>query len=752
MERPQEMTSMDDIDRWLALDENVSLNNCDREAIHIPGTIQPHGVLLVLGLDGRVLQASQNAPADLGLSAPDVAERVASCCPEIFGRAEDRRYRREIQEIQLGGVRYSLSAHRAGGYVLCDLEPVDNSVSPAALLEHINHLSLDLGRAQSVEEVYRFAVESTGRITGFDRVMAYVFDADGHGTVIAEEVGDTRRGLIGLRFPGTDIPQQARRLYALELTRQIVDVEDRPIPILPTLNPITGRPLNMAFSQLRSISPIHVEYLKNMGVSASFSISVVVQGELVALIACHHFARRRLDAQTRQTCELLSRMVSGNIAARQSEDTRLRRNQQLRAQVTLLCELGERTTQITADSPAWKHAFDFVDAETLLLRAGNAPRFRGEKPAMLETLYGICDRLARESPGELRSTRAVRELAPETEGGGLLLAPFGEGNWVAWYRSAQDQKIRWAGKPENGESKELTPRRSFELWQEDVKGTCVRWSTSELEMAELLRRGLAARFDDGVPSEGDFEKAMSQLREYVMYLEEHSQALARANLELGQFAHIASHDLRAPLRTIRSFLPLLSEEAGERLNPDEHLWIGYIEEAANTLHRLQEGLGSYAAIEHDQRTGPVDLRALVSGLTRGLAADLDSAQVTIGELPVLDGVPHQLESLFRNLLDNASKYRSPDRSLKIVVDYRTEEGQAVFSVSDNGVGFPPSAEERVFDLFSRLHPESAHGDGLGLALCRRIVHHHRGWIRATSEPGNGSTFEFMLQTPAPEAR
>ncbi|MFK7898537.1 MAG: ATP-binding protein [Myxococcota bacterium] len=744
---PARPVSFDAIDKWLAPDETATITNCDREPIHIPGCIQPVGALLVIGESGTLCQASDNASHFLGIAPEEAAQQIFREISEGANAKIDLLSGgRSVRSLELGERRFSLIWHRIDGTYVCEIESDEHAVPVEDLIATSNRFSASLSRAASSAEAYQLAVEAVSDLIGYDRVMAYEFDREGHGHVLAEKLNDGVEGFLGLRFPGSDIPQQARRLYVLELTREIADTKYQPVPVSPTINPVTGRPLNMAYCHLRSVSPVHLEYLQNMGVSASFSVSVIVSGELVALIACHHLSTRRLDHRIRGACELIGRILSEFISRRKIEVARRSRNDQLTAQVDLLCELGT-TRELSATDPAWPRAFDFVPADAFIVSVDGDRNAFGEKPDQFDLVCGVAERMANNKSLEISDLDGLASADPEIHGGGLLVVPVDTARWVAWYRSSQDRVVRWAGQPEQDASKDLTPRNSFELWKEQVTGRCTPWEIGDLEMADLLRRGLRARLS-GMPERKDsFDQAMFQLREYVIFLEQQNHQLASSNVDLSQFANVTSHDLRGPLRTIRSFLPMIREELGEEVGVDATKWMGIVENAALTLHRLQEGLWSYSTLDREATVTRTDLNELVQNVLTSLESDLGGVDVKVSDLPTLEIVVPQIEALFRNLIQNAYKYREPERPLHIVVDSRPEGGGHVISVGDNGMGFPPSAKVRIFDLFSRLHPSAADGDGLGLALARRIVHHHRGWIRAESEPGNGAVFEFSIQSP-----
>lgn len=735
-----------DSDNILLPEGTPDLTNCDREPIHIPGSIQPHGALLVITVQGEVLHQSANLVECLGVDALNLSQHLKGFLHQDAAEKSIFNNRRNVIEETFNGQRFTISAHRIDGATVFEFEPMSDFADYGAFFDKSSNMIHDLQSVTSDREAYQQVVDNIRDLIGFDRVMAYVFDPEGHGSVVAESLAEQVEGFKGLRFPATDIPTQARRLYTLELTRQIVDVSYTPVPITPSINAITGKPFNMAYCKLRSVSPIHIEYLQNMGVAASFSLSVVVNNELKSLIACHHLKPRYLNYYQRRAAELFARVLSEHFAKRQIEKRREQHDDQLKAQVKLICQLGD-TGAVDADNKAWEQAFSMIRADAFFVKFGESRRIIGDKPEGYQAIWQLGDRMATHNSSTPSSTRSLKEFDASHEGGGLLIVPINVQNWVAWYRQSENQQVRWAGKPDLAQKQNLTPRTSFESWQEVIEGQASNWTESDMDMADLLARGLSARLGGVLDSDESFEQMIYRLREYILFLQDSNRMLSNLNEDLRQFTDVASHDMRAPLRTIASFLPLIRKEIEASLSDRAKVWMRYVDNSVTTMQRLLDGLWNFSVVGREINTESVDLNAIVQSVLDSLADELEGVEIHVDSLPMVKGIRSQLEALMRNLIGNASKYRDPQRNLKLVIAARNDGKNQSITVSDNGIGFPTSAKEEIFDLFSRLHHNQTAGDGLGLALCRRIVHHHRGWIRAESEPGKGATFEFMIREP-----
>jgi len=319
----------------------AALERCDREPIHIPGSIQPHGVLLAFGHpDLRVEQASVNAadcfamPLDRVLGAriedlfgPDAAQIR-------FGLNSERLVSTPayLMSVELPGSSrpaWQLIAHRRMDLAIVELEQAEleqagdaGRIGFSNVYPLVTRFMSDLAPARSIGEMNLIAAREIRQITGFDRVLVYRFDSDRHGTVVAEDRNEELPSYLDLRFPASDIPAQAREMYRLNRVRLIPDADYSPIPITPELNPRTGQPLDLTFSVLRSVSPVHVRYMKNMGTGASMSILILRDGQLWGLVACHNKTPRRVSFEIRNACDIIAQALSVQIAAGEHARTR----------------------------------------------------------------------------------------------------------------------------------------------------------------------------------------------------------------------------------------------------------------------------------------------------------------------------------------------------------------------------------------------------------------------------------------------
>ncbi len=481
----------------------ADLSNCEREPIHLAGSIQPHGALLLLREpDLTVVQESANTAAFLGMVAPLAGRRL-----DQLGGDLARQVRRCLDDPQpllpaalrcrLGepGAGFDALLHRpAGGGLLIELEragpPVDLSAPIEAALRAI------LG-AHSLRTLGDETARLFRDLTGYDRVMVYRFDDDGHGEVFSERRRADLEAFLGNRYPASDIPQMARRLYERNRVRVLVDAGYQPVPLTPALSPLTGGELDMSLCFLRSMSPIHVQYMRNMGVSATLVASLVVGGRLWGLVACHHYAPMLPHIEVRTACELLVEAVATRIAALESFT---------QAQSELAVRrLEQRLIEAIPREGEWRNAL-FDTPQTLLQpvgASGVALLFEGqvltagEVPGTQE-LRALGAWLDARAHAPVFATASLSLDAPAfgalaaTASGllatGISTAP---GDYLMWFRPERVRTVTWGGNPFKpalpGDTPDtLSPRRSFAQWHQLVEGTSEPWTQADLAAARLI--------------------------------------------------------------------------------------------------------------------------------------------------------------------------------------------------------------------------------------------------------------------------
>lgn len=721
-----------------------TLDTCASEPIRIPAAIQPHGVLLaVRNSDFEVVVASANASE---VFESDVANRklehlLSADSVQVVVDSSKANDGGEVLLETSSGERRPSRVHNIDDLIAIEIFHRDaNLHNDAPGHAEIMRRFDCIRRMDEIEPLCEAIVDDVRAITSFDRVMVYRFDREGHGSVIAEVCDTDLEPFLGLHYPESDIPAQARELYVENPIRVIVDASYRPVPLVPAERPDTQQPLDLSHAALRSVSPIHCEYLQNMGVAASLSISIVVDGRLWGLVACHHRTPRHPDRTQQLACEFLANALSVRI----SELERIHSLKSKTAAYSIQIQLIEQmvTAPVFSEGLAQgkKKLTDLIPCDGAAVLANGELTCIGTTPTPdelkeLQEALVTHERLDVFAEQRLSSVYAPAASWVERAAGvvGVPLNPDGR-DWLFWFRGEQVRNIRWAGEPgkENRtQSGRLTPRGSFEEWIENVRGASSPWETWQIEIASDFRTALVA---------GIIHQA-SELARLNARLE-------NASLHKDQMLATVSHELRNPLNAIAGWTKVARMGlSGRKL--DEALET--IERNVDLQARLIDDLLDASRFERGTlqlETEPIDLveviRAGVDSLRplardRGIAIDVqiyaDSGEI-IGDFG-------RLQQVVCNLLSNAIKFSKKDSAVE--VSLRRESSRLELEVRDDGEGVDPDLLEVIFEPFRRVTKSSTAGLGLGLSIVKNIVELHGGKVAAKSEGlGQGLTVSVSL--------
>jgi light-regulated signal transduction histidine kinase (bacteriophytochrome) len=732
---------------------DLDLTACEREPIHIPGSIQPHGFLLAIQpADQVVTHASANTAPLFGLGAAAVLGRslrqslpaVAAELGTDLGKPDfedGTRYLRAVKLATSAGVKtFDAVVSQSGGQVVLEFEEIPDNViaSLDALYPTLRRFVDQLRTTATIDDLCRVAAEDIRRLTGFDRVLVYRFDEQWNGTVIAENRNDVLPSYLDLRFPASDIPAQARELYRRNRLRIIPDATYVPIPI-ESHDPA---PLDLSDSVLRSVSPVHLQYMRNMGTLASMSISILREGRLWGLISCHNKGPRRVPLQVRNACDFLTQIFSLQLEAR--ENTVLAENRiRLRSvQARLLAHMAAEEFFIDGLVKHPSELMRLAGAEGAAIVSGDHCWRMGDTPSEHD-VRALFTWLSQHHEEDVFATDSLAEHLPQAaayadKASGLLSISISKrhAGYVLWFRPEVVQTVKWGGDPtkpvqEVAGVQKLHPRLSFEIWKETVRGRSLPWDASEIEAVKELRNSVV----------GIVLRRAEELAELTSELQ-------RSNKELEAFSYSVSHDLRAPFRHIVGYSELLRKQEGDQLSERGRRYVDTIIESAYMAGTLVDNLLSFSQMGRTSlKPRRINMRQMVEEVRKGLAMDVGERRITwhIGDLPTVTADPVMIRLVFENLLSNAVKYTRPREDARIEIGSSRGEGETVFFVRDNGVGFDMAYVGKLFGVFQRLHRiEEFEGTGIGLANVRRIVERHGGRTWAEGTLDLGATFYFSL--------
>jgi light-regulated signal transduction histidine kinase (bacteriophytochrome) len=728
---------------------------CESEPIHIPGAIQPHGFLLAFGqVDMRVQHISANLPVLLNCEVDAILDQPLA---NILNTQEFLRVQEALRQphfdesnplpMTVGNREYEGLLHQHDGLIFLELEPIS---SPAQSDSMLNSRRLRrLQKARTLEDLQQVVVEEVRALTGFDRVVVYRFDDEGDGQVVAEDRHPEVDPYLELRFPASDIPAQARKLYEHNWIRLIPDARYEPVPLVPATRSDTGKPVDLSCAVLRSVSPVHREYIGYQGLRASMSVSLMQGDALWGLISCGHREPHYLPYQTRAACQTIGELMSLQINALQEKEAQ----QQREAKQDHLSRLVDAMHE--ADDEALiglmskgQDLLDVADASGAAILVGQHVLTVGDCPGdhEIKALAKWAESQMSDSgvfhtrclPYELSEASAYAHL-----GSGLIAItlPKPVTNMVLWFRPELIKTVKWSGNPNKPLEADPTtgqlrphPRRSFAVWQEQVRGRSKRWLPGDIYAVKDLRRSAI---------EIDLALQVAREREAV-----------RARDEI---VAVVSHDLRNPMTIVTMQAGIMQRMVvGDQRESSKRLLsaINIIQTVATRMNSMIGDLLDLSKIESGRfQISPQlhDASSLVHQAAQLLhtLAETKSIQLTTHaeEGVVLYADAERLFQVLSNLISNGVKFTPAGGSIEVFIT--RENNHACFSIKDSGVGISSEALEHIFDRYWHVKTGNPTGTGLGLFISKGIVEAHGGRIWAVSSPGQGSTFHFTLPLANP---
>lgn len=770
-----------------------SLENCSEESVYAPGYIQAHGILLTLQEPHlKILQVSQNVEQFFNIPAKEL---LGQPLQRLFSQAQVKRIANFLKQEQLeicnpfelktqqgvtqANQRRKLQTFRSTLYrttnlLILELEPL--LIEDSHILQSYYHLQtviLRLRSANSLLDLAQVLAQEIKAMTGFDRVMIYRFDADDHGFVVAEEKEAHLESYLGLHYPATDIPVPARNLFYRNWVRHIPDVNSTSVPLQPSYNPLTNTPLDLSACVLRGVSSYHTEYLQNMGVAASLTISLIDDKRLWGLIACHHYSPRLIDYTTRKTCEFIGQFASVELLHQQDREL-----DQYRTQV--------KTIQDKLQQAFWRepnfiqqvlthNASDLlglVHASGIAIVLDQQITLIGQTPP-LEAVQNLLIWLSQLNQHEFYLTNCLTQSYPpgkafkDTASGILAISVVlhQTSYHLIWFRPEQIHTVHWAGNlqdtiaiDELGKMR-LCPRKSFELWKETVRETSLPWQPAEIEAAKMMRNTLM----------------LAVLEFSQAALEQAAERATIANRAKSQFLAKMSHELRTPLNAILGFTQVMNRSLSTPSEFQSHLNI--INRSGEHLLALINDVLEMSRIEagqlilaerhfnlHHLLQSIHDLFALKAA-QKGLILAVEKAPDLSRYVCSDEG---KLRQILINLISNAIKFTAQG---SVTVRAWAEASQQTkqqgctcwqmsppcraftlsFAVEDTGSGIDACNWESIFEAFMQTEQgRHADGTGLGLSISRQFARLMGGDITVQSTVNQGSIFTCWVVAHWPE--
>ena len=747
----------------------ATMANCESEPIHIPGCIQSHGFLLAVTQDNfTVAFCSENCVEFLNKTHIDLLGKNLDV---IFSKADIDNIKQQFKEFSNELLRpfifnynnktFHVTAHNSGEVIVLEFEIFsEEKIDIPDIFIQMKRFAYHTERADNLQSLCQNVADETRNITGYDRVMIYRFDKEYNGEVYAESKNEDLKPFLNLHYPHTDIPVQARELYLRNLIRMKVDVSYTPVQIF-TIDGVLKKDsnLDLSMSILRSVSSMHLQYLKNMKVGATFVISLIHQNKLWGLISCHHHTAKHIPYHTRLAAHLQGIFLSSQIEVRQTADEFELVKETNKKLVELQDLLLNKENILTQKSTLIKLK-QLLNADAVIINYKNEYYTEGVLPGK-EEVADLINWLKKEKGSKSFTTHCMRQHyanstldAPTISGLVYLPLSIDIKNCIVWTREEVEKSIDWAGNPSKAiqtdqESFSLTPRKSFEIYKQSVKFTSAEWQNHELKEATVIASSI-----------------QHQLHLADLKLEEEkyltlNEKLQKANDELFNMNWISSHDLKEPLRKIQVYSSIILDKDGATIPESVKTNILQMQKSAAKMQLLIEDLLTYSkVVNEEKRHYPVALNAIVQELLLDFEETIEEKNIVIQlhSLPIVNGIQFQLRQLFLNLLSNAVKFTRPDVTPRITIlseivsqyklTWTSEKAYTNYykiSVVDNGIGFDIVYKEKVFKIFQRLHSNTEFtGTGIGLSICKKIAEMHGGYIEAEGKEGEGATFSVYF--------
>ena len=737
----------------------VNLDNCKDEPIHIPGAVQPFGILIAFdGKTGQLVAVSENF---IGMHSKvqkveDITSLKISDLVRFHGALPSgvEALQRKLMKtsIILNGIEKNLYGVVYGheGLKILEIElksDVETISETQIYLSNLPTMMNDIRNLAGTQELANFAAARIRSLTGFDRVMIYKYDDDWNGEVIAEEKEEKLETFLGLHYPASDIPAQARALYERNWIRSIPTIHYKPAVILPKVE----QRMDLSDSVIRSVSPIHIRYLDNMGVTASMSISLIVDGKLWGLIACHHYSGEKyIPLNIRLGCEAYGQLISWHIKSLEASSL-LKKTKAGESKLhSVLSRFSSELDFTKAANDSSKELLELFDSNSVVIRLGDQVVTIGKNPGEMFSATIAKELLNRPVLEPLAVTEAsafgeLKDINLGEEFAGFMALSLSDKHnyYIICTRPEEKTTVNWAGNPHtklnldfNDPQDRLLPRGSFALWQEQHEGKSKPWTSLH---TDLLKRFALL-----------FVKIVIERKEVVEKSNEELRALNRAKDE---FVATVSHELRTPLNAIIGWTDLALSKG---LTPDRYPEaFKIIQRNARSQNQLVSDLldvsriisGKMKLSARNMRVSEVVEAVILSFSPATEAKGIKVISHLDEDSDSIIGDPNRIQQVVWNLVSNAVKFSR--KGSKIWITVRRVSSHIEIEVRDEGEGISEENLSKIFGRFEQVDSSvsrKAGGLGLGLAIAKHIVELHGGRITAKSD-GLGLGTSFSVHFP-----
>lgn len=725
---------------------------CHEEPIHIPGSIQSFGYLIGIDAESRTITFFSRNISDIfdigssqelfGRKLTDFPESFQSIIDSEIYTSLDKFTRRKnetyFDKIFIGDTEYHFSVFRSELYIFMEFEKVLINPNKRISNKYDNFYIID-----NEKELWNHLLETLSKVVNYDRMMVYKFMMDGSGKVIAEKKNENMESFLGLHYPESDIPKQARDLYLKKRKRIFSDVYADTVPILSK----SPENIDLTFSASRGMSPVHGQYLKNSGVASSFSVSIIIDDHLWGLVTCQNVEPKHIDLEDRVQAGIFTALAANAYSSFKSK-----------SELNYRLELNEKVSQLKTEFLKHNNLFDSLieckteirnlpEADGLAIVSDENIITDGKTPNP-ESIRRIVQ-WAQENTNEriyvsrnfLKEHGDKLDLSEDAAGIVIYFIERDKNEMLIWFRKEFDEHINWAGNPEkkievfsqNGEEKQMiSPRTSFRIFTENIKGNSKRWNSRNVSAVQAVR-------DLILETSHKNYNAIKRLND----------ELKKVNDELDSFSYTISHDLGTPLTVMKLNAQMLlgnltddSVKSKTKINTI----IEEIDNMAEMMHdvlQLSRAKHSEIQLENLKTAHTIEKISQNAKMTYGSP----NSEIIIKECPDVLADKTMLHQVFLNIINNAVKYSSHKDLPKVEIE-GTEDGQAIiYRVSDNGIGIPEEEKHKMFKIFNRMdNAKKFKGNGVGLSIVHRIMKRIGGNVDYESS-SEGTSFILTFKKP-----
>ncbi|MDR2236432.1 MAG: GAF domain-containing protein [Chryseobacterium sp.] len=724
---------------------------CHEEPIHIPGYIQSFGYLIGIDAASHSITFFSSNIGDLFRieNAEQLFDRRLTDFPESFGPVIEsdiyvslqdftkRENETHFDKVFVDGKEYHFSVFRNAKHIFFEFEAVLENPNKRISNKYDNFYVID-----DEQELWDQLLSTLSKIVNYDRMMVYKFMMDGSGKVIAEKITGKMESYLGLHYPESDIPRQARALYLKKRKRIFSNVYAETVPLLSKRE----EHIDLTYVSSRGMSPIHGQYIKNSGASSSFSISIIIDDHLWGLVTCQNSEPQHIDLEDRVQAGIFTALASNAYSSFKSKN-----------ELKYRLELNEKSSELKAEFLKHNHLFDSLidnkgkirklpDADGLAITSEGETVTSGAVPGR-NTIENIIDWAIENTEGSMYVNRSflkeqgsLLKLDENAAGIVIYFVERSKRELLIWFRKEFDEHINWAGNPEkkvgvfmqNGEERQMvSPRTSFHIFTENIKGNSKRWNSRDLSAVKAIR-----------------DVILETSHKQYNAIKELNNQLRKVNEELDSFSYTISHDLGTPLTVMKLNAQMLLANF-EKTEKNKNKLNSIIEEIDNMAEMMHDVLQLSRAKHSDIQLEVLQPARTIEKISENARITFDSpkSEIIIHECPEVLADKTMLHQVFLNIINNAVKYSSHKDRPKVEIG-GTEDGQTViYRISDNGIGIPEEEKHKMFKIFNRMdNAKQFKGNGVGLSIVHRIMNRIGGNIDYESNKG-GTSFILTFKKP-----